>query len=74
MIYTKFTSLCRSNVTKRIINFPSCKLTLNAQSIGFIQNRCYANPTSKDKLVVFDTSLRDGEQVFNSDQFNFIIN
>ncbi len=62
----KIFNFYRFPVTKQFINLPSKTLTTKNRSIiisNFKQYRCMSHEVSKDKLIVFDTTLRDGEQV-----------
>jgi hypothetical protein len=55
----------RSSVTKQLVHLPFKKLaTINRSTIVPLKQRRYiSHEVSKDKLIVFDTTLRDGEQV-----------
>ncbi|CAG8461768.1 4397_t:CDS:2 [Acaulospora morrowiae] len=65
MFAKTFNTLYRPSATNRIFNSSFTKLTQNTRTIvfpNFKLNRCFSTPVSKEKLIVFDTSLRDGEQ------------
>ncbi|CAI2161663.1 17505_t:CDS:2 [Funneliformis geosporum] len=62
---TKISNFYRFPVTKQIINLPfTTPVTRNRSIIvpAFKQYRYMSNEAKKDKLIVFDTTLRDGEQ------------
>ncbi|RIA84093.1 2-isopropylmalate synthase [Glomus cerebriforme] len=65
MLARSFNNFYRSSVAKQLINLPYKKLATKNQSIivpTLNQCRHNSNEVSKDKLIVFDTTLRDGEQ------------
>ncbi|CAG8440312.1 7640_t:CDS:2 [Funneliformis caledonium] len=62
---TKISNFYRFPITKQIINLPfTTQVTRNRSIIvpAFKQYRYMSNEAKKDKLIVFDTTLRDGEQ------------
>lgn len=62
-MFAKSFNFYRSSVTKQL---PFKKLaTINRSTIAptLKQYRYISHEVSKDKLIVFDTTLRDGEQV-----------